>query len=66
MVMVAFLFRECVLFFLWYCVDDRLAMWLAMPSLGHVPWWIAFVLSLAILPLGGYVTDVLGLDYVFE
>lgn len=31
----------------WWCVDDHLAELFGIPALGHVPFWVVFVLSLA-------------------
>jgi hypothetical protein len=37
-----------MLFLLWWCVDDHLAASLGVPGLGHVAWWVVFLLDLAL------------------
>jgi hypothetical protein len=35
------------IFLLWWCVDDHIAAALDAPGLGHLPWWVPFIIGLA-------------------
>lgn len=38
-----------MLFFpLWWCFDDHLAAALNAPGLGHLPWWVALLIGIAL------------------
>ena len=39
-----------MIFPLWYCFDDHLAAALNAPGLGHLPWWVVFLISIAFTP----------------
>lgn len=42
-----------MLFCLWWCFDDHLAVALGNPGLGHVAWWVILLISLVFDSLGG-------------
>lgn len=37
-----------MIFLLWWCIDDHLAVSLSNPGIGHLPIWVVALVSLAI------------------